>query len=48
MLERIQSLFERFVGVPVYPCQRTLPMPSRLPENLQRPACWRRSKRVSK
>lgn len=45
MFDRIQILFERFVGVPA---EQLVALPSvrRLPESMQRPACWRRAKRI--
>lgn len=49
MFDRIQILFERFVGEPAE-LVRVMPMLPRssrsLPPALQRPACWRRHKRV--
>ncbi|MCP5267483.1 MAG: hypothetical protein H6943_00450 [Zoogloeaceae bacterium] len=47
---RIQSLFERLVGMPSASLNRpamTHIAPRHLPDNLHRPACWRRSKRVN-
>jgi hypothetical protein len=49
MFDRIQMLFERFVGVPGIhsaPMSAFRPRTS-FPSQMARPACWRRAKRVT-